>query len=111
VALEHHQVNVVVIRLATKTVRQVIARIHRRPQLATTRTLEAEVAVTLLRDRSMTAQRFGTKHAEYAIKARSVSVNARSPPSRGDLQPPPVTSSRISVPPEGRPQNSAGHEH
>ena len=55
-ALEHHQVNVVVIRLATKAVRQVIPRIDRRPQLAATRTLEAEVSVTLLRDRAVTSR-------------------------------------------------------
>ncbi len=55
-ALEHHQVDVVVIRLATKTMRQVIPRIHRRSQLAATRALEAEVTVTLLGYRSVTAQ-------------------------------------------------------
>ena len=47
-SLNHHQVDVVVIRLAAKTMRQVIPRIDRRSQLAATRALEAEVAVTLL---------------------------------------------------------------
>lgn len=55
-ALKNHQVDVVKILSTTKTVCQVVLRIHCRPQFATAGTLEAEVTITVLGDRTVTTE-------------------------------------------------------
>jgi hypothetical protein len=56
IALNQHQINVVKIPSTAKAVSEIIFRIHRRSQFATRWTLKTEVAVDLLRDRTMLAK-------------------------------------------------------
>jgi hypothetical protein len=53
VALRQHQINVIEILSAAKAVSEIVFRIHRRTQFPAARTLKAEVAVYLLRDRTV----------------------------------------------------------
>ena len=56
VTKQHQQVDIVRVLAATKTMCQVVLRIHRRAKFVTVRTLKSKIAFELFRSRTMMAQ-------------------------------------------------------
>ena len=71
VSLNHQQIDVVEIPATTKTVRQIVSRIHGGPQFAAIGTLKAEVTIALLRDRTVSAKPNDRQFHRQVIADRS----------------------------------------
>ncbi len=71
VALHHQQIDVVEVLTTTKTVRQIVSRIHGGSQFAATGTLKAEVTIALLRDWTVSVQPNDRQFHRQVIANRS----------------------------------------
>jgi hypothetical protein len=67
----HQQIDVVKVLATTKTVRQIVARIHGGAQFAASRTWKAEVPIARLGDRTVSAKPHNRQFHRQVIANRS----------------------------------------